>query len=484
MRTNLVPFRCAVLVVCVVLGSPLAHSQDKCKVGQTIQQCWNLYLPEPDTPQKSAAVAEETSKAVSTGESVASSLETGLDGGAAALATTTRNLLPLLSFAGLISDSDGNTEDGLFSLDLNFLIGGLADDRNAQLKAVLNTKPEVSSLVGEAFGTGADAAARVTQLNDDLSAADDYTVSFTYSHINDRFGRGFKQHQRLFSRIFESAITQATEIGTLSDPVISMAKAIRLMPGTVNAATPIADTATLVLIESAAKSEAELEARVLATYTANDVSRFAQLVGNQPQLTFSAEIKQREDIVGPKETAIRFGYEWGFANVTELKKHLAGKCDLDASQLADLEQTTRCLSTYRDYVQANEARLENADRFSVELSYVDVDDFAYSSLADGIDVNAEGSRRIDGSFGYGRTMKATGGDRDSRFDVIAKYEDYSDDENYRDRFVATLTLTTQLNGMSIPISLVYANHGKYLPDVDEELGAHIGIKYSLDNSKP
>jgi hypothetical protein len=42
MRLNLVPLRFALLMVCVVLGSPLAHCQDKCKVGQTIQECWNL----------------------------------------------------------------------------------------------------------------------------------------------------------------------------------------------------------------------------------------------------------------------------------------------------------------------------------------------------------------------------------------------------------------------------------------------------------
>ena len=46
--------------------------------------------------------------------------------------------------------------------------------------------------------------------------------------------------------------------------------------------------------------------------------------------------------------------------------------------------------------------------------------------------------------------------------------------------MATLTFTTQVSGMAIPFSLVYANHEKFLPDSDSRLSAHIGIKYKFD----
>jgi hypothetical protein len=68
-------------------------------------------------------------------------------------------------------------------------------------------------------------------------------------------------------------------------------------------------------------------------------------------------------------------------------------------------------------------------------------------------------------------------DYDSRLDVVAKYEDYSDDPSRRDRFIATATLTTQLSGISVPVVLVYANHDVYLPDFDKSLTAHIGLQY-------
>ena len=36
-------------------------------------------------------------------------------------------------------------------------------------------------------------------------------------------------------------------------------------------------------------------------------------------------------------------------------------------------------------------------------------------------------------------------------------------------------------GNPTPVGIVYANHGRYLVDVDHEVSGHIGIKFSLDD---
>ena len=56
----------------------------------------------------------------------------------------------------------------------------------------------------------------------------------------------------------------------------------------------------------------------------------------------------------------------------------------------------------------------------------------------------------------------------------------SDDPLRRDRGVATLTLTRQIGDLAVPFGIVYANHGEYLGEVDEQLSAHLGLKFDLD----
>ena len=53
-------------------------------------------------------------------------------------------------------------------------------------------------------------------------------------------------------------------------------------------------------------------------------------------------------------------------------------------------------------------------------------------------------------------------------------------ETVRDRFVASATYTYKINDMmSMPFSLVYANHASYLGDVDHKLNAHFGISFKM-----
>lgn len=482
-----------VIVALLLVLSAEAGAAGKCSLGQTIQQCWNLYLPEKAvtvvTPGANPEVAAKEKEATSGQQEALKAKETGLDGGAPALATTTSNLLPFLAASGLISDSDGNGEDGLLTLDLNFLIKGLAKDNNAKLQAVLNTQPALFEDLKSEFDDVTGSTDRSKALQDDLSASDDYTISFTYSHINDRFGRAFKQYQRRFSNLFEAAITVANN-SRANDSSALFALAGFLEANSTDEKpmdqdTVIADPRLLALVETAAANEQNLEAEVRRVISANHLSTFVDLVNNQPQLLFSAEVHKRDELVGPSEKSVKFTYEFGLANVNDFDDENGNICDLldSASATIDLAAAQSCLNAFSSYAGKNEASLKHADRFSVELAYSEVDDYDYASVADGVSLARDGTHHLDLSVGYGRTFQTIGADRDSRFDFVLKYEDYSDDVDHKDRMVATATFTTKLNGFSIPLSLVYANHEKFLPESDEQLSAHIGFKYELDQKE-
>jgi hypothetical protein len=85
--------------------------------------------------------------------------------------------------------------------------------------------------------------------------------------------------------------------------------------------------------------------------------------------------------------------------------------------------------------------------------------------------------------------------KDDRLDLAINYEDTTvskvtdliptpavveSSKAVRDRFVASVTYTYEINGqMAMPLSLIYANHATYLGEVDRRLNAHIGITFKM-----
>lgn len=471
-----------ILVLSLLIAALPAAAADICELGDTIEECWQKITAEPtrrqnEATERASAVTKAGVKAELKNE------ETGLDGGAAALATTTRNLLPLLAASGLVSDSDGNSEDQLFAIDLNFLIPGTALDKNAQFKAILNTAPTMFDDLKTAFDTATGNTDRSGALQDDLSAADDYTLSFTYNHISDQYGRAPEQQNERFDRLFGSAITVAMQKAKASatvDPAIQMANALQVL-GVEDGSFVLSDQKMLDAVENAALFDNAIGQQLRAATAKYQLPRFSDLVNNQPQVLLSAELHERDPLVGAKETAIKLTYEFGFASVNDMVRKTSRQCGgFAAGSKLDADQAEACLAAYDNYITDNDAVLRNADRMSLEVSYVEVEDYEFESVDDGVTFARDGTKRLDVALGYGRTVKALGAERDSRIDLVAKYEDYSDDVDHQDRMVATLTLTTKLNGVAIPFSLVYANHEKFLPDSDDQVSAHIGIKYQFD----
>ena len=81
------------------------------------------------------------------------------------------------------------------------------------------------------------------------------------------------------------------------------------------------------------------------------------------------------------------------------------------------------------------------------------------------------------SAGFGRAVRRTKDVKD-RVDFEAAYDsNLDDDDNYKSRFVVTLTYTRRFGEMDIPFSIVYANKSEFLEGTDQQIGLHVGLKF-------
>jgi hypothetical protein len=86
------------------------------------------------------------------------------------------------------------------------------------------------------------------------------------------------------------------------------------------------------------------------------------------------------------------------------------------------------------------------------------------------------------SLSWGRPLPDTRL-KDTRIDAAVNYENISNDPTKKDRFIASLTWSQKLSDtMTLPLSITYANHAKYLTDPDRKLGVHFGINYKIPSS--
>jgi len=240
--------------------------------------------------------------------------------------------------------------------------------------------------------------------------------------------------------------------------------------------------------------DAELSAyeQLDALYREQGIDAFADLLDNQPQLIFEISHRDREELVGADETIGTFRLEWSKAN---LKNAMSRECheQLEDEDYLDVGPSVRseCLKEYREYVAARRNTIEKGHRISFSIDYADVDDISVphsvlgqspeeSTMDDG-PIVIPGSNRLDVSLGWSRTFNGDGGSP-VVFDLVATYERLEDsDDTFRpdDRILATLSITRSFGGVEVPFAVVYANHGEFLTEVDEQLSAHVGLRYDL-----
>ncbi|MGE0640547.1 MAG: hypothetical protein AB7G12_15620 [Thermoanaerobaculia bacterium] len=446
----------------------------------TFSDCWNRIVEEQAPSRLAAAeVAAEVAKQPA-----------GQDTGDTTLQSATKSFLPLAAMSLLLGQGDTN-DDGDLVFDLNFLIPGGSGGKNSQLQAVVKTEPTISEAL-EGRLPESDRDALSSQLNDELGATDDVRISFSYNLHSRNHGRSFETYRDRFQGLLrrysaersESLAAAGAEDAAFVDFILSSCNPVSEDV----LETRFTDCANAPEVRLAVAAQATRTATRLQDYRAevqeSGLDQFAALVANQPQFFVAIQQTERDDLAGGSETSGKLTYEWSRTNLTAaLRKE---DCNNRLGPETDVTTAKACLANYAEYVALHSREIATSDRFLFSLEYQRIPsiDLSLGDLLPGSglgNVTFPEAKKIIGSLGYSRRFSGPGNEP-IRLDIVANYEDVSGDPDRQDRLVATLTLTRKVAGFTIPLGIVYANHGEYLGEVNEELSAHIGLRFSLDSA--
>jgi hypothetical protein len=323
-------------------------------------------------------------------------------------------------------------------------------------------------------------AGEIDALEDKIDEADDISVGFSYSRASARHGRDPRLHADIVDQLLRTITVPPTNDSTLTDFEAAVFEAAAETdreidldaPFDSNGMTPEERSKYMALVEQSiaghhrSMREFGEQLRKLGFY------RFLDLVNNQPQWSFTAKYRLRDDAVGPDELKVSLSYEKGWANVNAFRRHRDRSC----SGLADMN----CLASYlaRPDVIAD---LQQSLRVSVKAEYSKLSKVDFALPNGAYRYFAEPSERFSFSAGFGRYL---GGEQQgatrTRLDLSLGYEDFSGDRNRQGRGLATAELTFPVaNGLFLSFGGVYATRPEFRGDVDEEISARAGILYKL-----
>lgn len=331
-------------------------------------------------------------------------------------------------------------------------------------------------------------------LDKELGDVDDAEISLSWSRESERFGRVFRVHRHLIGQIFVSALEQAGG----SEATIAFVNYLV----SVNQGKP--ENQQVELNDSKAQAAAkgitlpaDFESRLIAFGKAagesvNQVGakldrsgffRLADLVNNQPQIFVSASYRARDELAGPDIFSGTVTYEQGWANLNALRRWAEDRNDpsLSTEDLAAFLREGGLIDAQGQPTKA----LENAPRLSVSLSYNEASSLD-RTLASGDVFSQAGSQSWKGSLGAGFYLAVDSqGIPQARFELQANYEDSDNPMQPETRVTATGTFTQRLaDGSSAYLGLAWANKPEFLGVVNDEVSAHVGLKYGLEWGKP
>jgi len=389
------------------------------------------------------------------------------------LSSSIEDFLPDFQLASFLQGGDTFGGSDQVVIDLaQLLYSDQVKSNNIKLKAVFNRNPDLSPDVATFFGDDQSG-----MLSEQIGETDDYEVSFSYSYVNDRFGRNYSAYLGDFSDLSLNLLnlenTHSKAKKDLTAYLIKMSLQERKCEQLLDRnADPICKGFEFDEVEVERRLQAELD--TLATLSLQTgVNRFSDLVSNQPQLILSGKYRIRDELVGQDEFSVQLKYEHGFANLNRYKKF---RCqDLDENQVLGLYE----ILNFACYInnERTHAALDAGDRVFASIEYISVDDqnLSFNEQA----FFKRGGDKLIATLGYGRSL-TKGIFRNARVDVSVNWEEFLGDTEGEDRAVASLIYTKKLGkNISLPITLQIANKSEFLADDTSQFGGHIGIKYDF-----
>lgn len=471
----------------------------------TIPGCYNLIdqMIQEDVglrPEEAEEVLEE--QVDERLQDKATSAETGT-AGASPLRDALSRLIAAAGIPGL-SENAGelvfgyNVPDGVLSEDVQISIRATAK-QPAIYQPLLNAFPEE---VREA---------KKSTLEERLTDFEDVDVELAGSRLSGRWGRDFDFHRSLFQSLWtEAAGSRASRVPDQAG-FLALIRRLRcegdVDPFSATFAQIEADCDLLVEGSAPPSSEELVAGRLLKELVTSvqattvgfaelvriaetkGVMEVADLVNNQPQIFLGATYRDRDDeLTGPDHVSAEVKWEIGFHNVNGLRRFCRRRGQMRPALDGEEQPTLDCVHAFLYCSKADPTdctpdrnRARKARRASLSAEYSEIDRYRFSP-EEGVDVSSDRSESVKATLAYGWQFSTeadgTGG---TRLDVESVYEDVSGDPMKNDRWVGSLTFSQQIGSeAAASISLLWANKPEFLGEVDEDLGARVGLKWTVD----
>jgi len=456
------------------------------------------------------------------------------DGFASRVNESLTNFLPLLGFAV------NTVSTGEDSKSVSVIYNPIRLGRRGVVSfSTTFAEPEVSDqLIGQ-VEQSAQAAQRET-ITGSIGDFSDIAASVTYGyqrsdegsnwgHGHYLWGRNPKLYQNLANELMGSVWQEtfgAVPVGVILDTSDFEEALFDNIPGLGRQV----DNATFKQIREAFGSDAlkavmprvvaegKARAKFYAALEELDLRHFAAMVANQPQLTFTGAYRYRDDFVGGDETVFTAKVEIGAANLNRAmtrykKRHAADPSYTKLKAYKWAIKQLKVQAQNRAFFSATyKARAAWDPSYAYTLEIPDPMGGAPMQVPRIASLNVAKGRDVCIKAGWSRTFKRSGStlksrgllqtlakagedfdvpelaaladaklDVPARIDLSIEYIDVDgDDPLMQDRGIARFSYALPLpGGLSLPFTLTYANHSKFLGEQDDDLTAHIGLSYTL-----
>ena len=459
----------AILTALLLACSSAARAQ-MCELDDTLLKCWNRY-------NAAVAMAEEVEDDVATTNTGVPAV-TGLP-----MQSSLRDFLNI--FAAAVDTATLSESESSLTLDWTVPFGFVADNDKLKLQAVFGT-PALLPALKTKLGDDAEA---IAALEDELNDTDDVLATVTYAPQNTRFGRSIRPHADFLEGLYQAAAPSETaELQALAILIGELAEVVPGLDQDTRFDELPAGTAPGVMAQLAARARAT-NANTEAMQEALDA--LVTLLNNQPQFYGTGSYHYRNELVGPSEWSGKVTYELGRKSLNRFLDDNRASCDVTAIKeevTASVDAPVKaqgCLAQLLTFAKTAKTEAGASNRLVASFEYVNVDDVDIHLPKYALDFVERPSHSLVYSLTYGVPLATPVKDREARLDFAFNYDDIPSDAELKDRWVGSVTYTQKITDtVTLPIALVYANHEKFLPDVDKRLGVHFGLSYKLPDPTP
>lgn len=204
------------------------------------------------------------------------------------------------------------------------------------------------------------------------------------------------------------------------------------------------------------------------------------LVDNQPQITARAAYRDVDDLVGQES--------WTGTVVVEIGRHNFNRLVSDYRRMAAAGAADPMAEAFQGMADRSD-QIRSGEKFSLTLTWVEREDYSrdytFGEPEETVSLSLDEGSEFCGKLEWIRNatwQPIRIDDREVYPRVILSAERvWVSDDRRRDRWVASLTYNVPMEGgLSLPLSLVYANHAEFLGEPDRQFSAHLGLNFKFD----